>query len=51
MEIRNLAKNSSVALELKKMGMRLEEFPSRINMEDLAHHSCKEGRYVIWPTA
>lgn len=44
-EIRNLAKNSSVGLELKKLGMRLEEFPSRINMEDLAHYSRKEGRY------
>ena len=38
-------KNSFVALELKKLGTRLEEFPSRINMEDLAHYSCKEGRY------
>jgi hypothetical protein len=58
-------KNSSVALELNKLGTRLEEFPSQINMEDLALNSCKEGRYnnlevplpvteawcVIWPTA
>jgi len=37
-------KNSSVALELNKLGTRLEEFPSQINMEDLALNSLKEGR-------
>jgi hypothetical protein len=30
-------KNSYMALELKKLATRLEEFLSRINMEDLVH--------------